>query len=792
MSMKKFITLMAAVLRSMVNTTPKKAIATIVMSLLFANAMFGQNCTPNTIAYQGSQPVFNSACGDNSYQTIAGSTPTGSGITYQWQYSYNAGAFTNIASPAGTGKDLAKSDQTAIINSLSPNNVGTYEFRRVVNGTGCSNTSASVFLYYSTSSTVSGGTTSTSNATVCIGGSYTISVAGNTGTVLRWERKFGAGAYASIGSANLNSIIESQTTAGTYCYHAIVQNVCNGGADQTSSEICVTVIAKPTVTSALPATQTICANVTGTPISVTASGGIGGFSYQWYSNTVNNNTTGTLIAGATTNSYTPQPGAAGTLFYYCVVGQTAPGCSAASATATVIRIAAPVSTAGGTQTICVGSTATVSGASSSNGTIVWTENGAGSITAGQNTNTPTYTSAAGDAGNTVTLTQTVSNANCASAVATYTVIVRATPTATVTTTTSQVCTGGTASFTITGTPNAVVTYTGVTGSPASPVTLSAGGTATVTVSNVVTNQTMTLGTVAYAIAPNCSNNVSSSSASVVVVNNVVPTVSIAANPSGAVCAGTSITFTATASNLAGGTVSIYNFKVNGSSVQSSASNSYTTSGLANGNAVTCDITITGGGSCLASNTASSNTITMVVNPLPSCSIAGSNGPLCPLSTGNSYSATAGMSSYAWSISGNGTIVGSTTGSSVSVSAGSNCNQTFTLSVTIINGNGCQSTCQKVVNVLDNTAPILAGTLPGGASGNLCKSAATPAPGTASIAALYTDNCTGAITATLLSSSVTGTDCSWTATYTYSVVDACGNAAANAVVVYTGAIHRRQH
>src|SRR5678815_4499109 len=85
---------------------------------------------------------------------------------------------------------------------------------------------------------------------------------------------------------------------------------------------------------------------------------------------------------------------------------------------------------------------------------------------------------------------------------------------------------------------------------------------------------------------------------------------------------------------------------------------------------------------------------------------------------------------------------------------------------------------------DTEGPTLVGTIPGGTSGNLCKSAATPAPSAASIAALYTDNCTGAITATLESSSVTGTDCSWTATYTYSVKDACNNAAANAVVVYT--------
>ena len=75
--------------------------------------------------------------------------------------------------------------------------------------------------------------------------------------------------------------------------------------------------------------------------------------------------------------------------------------------------------------------------------------------------------------------------------------------------------------------------------------------------------------------------------------NVTPSVSISANPAGSICAGTSVEFTATANNLGGGTAS-FNFKVNGSSVQNGASNTYTTTTLANGDAVTVEITITGG------------------------------------------------------------------------------------------------------------------------------------------------------------------------------------------------------
>src|SRR6188508_3259719 len=88
---------------------------------------------------------------------------------------------------------------------------------------------------------------------------------------------------------------------------------------------------------------------------------------------------------------------------------------------------------------------------------------------------------------------------------------------------------------------------------------------------------------------------------------------------------------------------------------------------------------------------------------------------------------------------------------------------------------------------DKTAPTLntGASLPGGTNVNACKSAATTAPTVGTIAALYADNCGQPVVVTLASSNVTGDDCSWTATYTYTVKDACGNAAADAVVTYSG-------
>jgi len=98
------------------------------------------------------------------------------------------------------------------------------------------------------------------------------------------------------------------------------------------------------------------------------------------------------------------------------------------------------------------------------------------------------------------------------------------------------------------------------------------------------------------------------------------------------------------------------------------------------------------------------TTTVTVNTPPACSFTGS-ATLCPNSTGNIYSVPSGMTTYNWSITGNGSIPGSTTGSGVNVTAGPLNNSPFTLSLAITDANGCSSDCQKVVMVEDNEPPM---------------------------------------------------------------------------------------
>jgi hypothetical protein len=86
-----------------------------------------------------------------------------------------------------------------------------------------------------------------------------------------------------------------------------------------------------------------------------------------------------------------------------------------------------------------------------------------------------------------------------------------------------------------------------------------------------------------------------------------------------------------------------------------------------------------------------------------CAGLGGSASLAANSVGNIYDFT-GMTTYAWSISGNGTIVGGTTNPTLSVTAGAP--GSYTVNVTVTNANGAESQCSKVVTITDLTPPVI--------------------------------------------------------------------------------------
>ena len=150
--------------------------------------------------------------------------------------------------------------------------------------------------------------------------------------------------------------------------------------------------------------------------------------------------------------------------------------------------------------------------------------------------------------------------------------------------------------------------------------------------------------------------------------------------------------------------------------------------------------------------------------IPSCTITGTNGPVCPTSINTFDGPTAPGLTYAWSITGNGTI-GTSNLQTVTVTSGALCNNSFTLTLVTTDGSTCTSMCTKTVNVLDNTPPVITtGTI------LACYPSVALAEAAALAATTATDACPGTLTET---ASTSGT-CS--ATITVTVTDACSNSA----------------
>ena len=175
-----------------------------------------------------------------------------------------------------------------------------------------------------------------------------------------------------------------------------------------------------------------------------------------------------------------------------------------------------------------------------------------------------------------------------------------------------------------------------------------------------------------------------------------PTISITANPALPVCAGTSVTFNSTITN--GGPSPSYQWKKNGSNVGSN-SPTYTYVPV-NGDQVWC--VLTSNAPCLATNTATSSTISMTVNALPS--VGATVTPNAIVCAGTSVTLNGnGANTYSWS--------GGVTNGVGFVPAG-----TSTYTVTGIDGNSCSNTSSITVTV-NPLPPLAVGSNP--VSGAVC-------------------------------------------------------------------------
>jgi gliding motility-associated-like protein len=262
--------------------------------------------------------------GSPTAKSIAATTSTNNGLINLptenlWSQSFGAGVTLSPVSGIGNSNDITFN----IIPPPSPSTTNTINVRRrYVTSTSipvispvpapftlptynispqtCQNNN--VTLNVTVFGQSAGGTVS-ANQTICNGSAFSnLTLTGQRGTVLRWERTFNAGAPAIIaGTVGLTSFSETPPNGpGTYTYYAVVRNGAAGPCGPVNSVAATIVVnpipPQPSISQTGASNGlTICQN--GILQTVLQSSDVGGLaaSYQWYRNAVS-------IVGATSST----------------------------------------------------------------------------------------------------------------------------------------------------------------------------------------------------------------------------------------------------------------------------------------------------------------------------------------------------------------------------------------------------------------------------------------------------------------------------------------------------------
>jgi hypothetical protein len=405
--------------------------------------------------------------------------------------------------------------------------------------------------------------------------------------------------------------------------------------------------------------------VAGTAISTCSSAGAvnittGSSATNQTSVTWTSSGTGTFVNpnSLTTCTYTPSAAdaTAGSVILTLTATGNAP-CSNAISTKTLTITNAPTAVAGSAIATCSTSGAVniTTGSSATNyASIAWTSNGTGTFVNPTSLTTCTYNPSIADkALGTVTLTLTVTgNTPCGTSTDTKTLTIFTSPTAVAGTAISTCSAAGAVNITA---GSSATNQTSVTWSSSGTGTF-ANATSLTTCTYTPSVADITAGSVTLTLTSSNAGCTNATDTKILTITPSTPaSISISASAT-TICAGTNVTFTATPTN--GGTTPAYQWKVNGANVGTN-STTYSSATLVNGNTVTCVLT-SNATPCLTGSPATSNTVTMTVNPAitASVSISASATTICA-GTNATFTAVptngGATPSYQWKV--NGTNVG---------------------------------------------------------------------------------------------------------------------------------------
>ncbi len=314
------------------------------------------------------QPLSSTLCVGGIPSTLIVNTMNGTGIaSYQW--------YTNAINSNTGGIPILGATNASYDPPATTPGIVYYYCIIIFSSGGCPAITSNVaMIYLKVDPTISSQPVISQD--ICEGGNatqLTLSYTGGTGIpTYQW---FSNTINSSVGGTAIGGTNSQSYTpptfnvAGFYYFYATVTLTGNGCDATTTNTGLVTVIVDPVIDTQAISTQSLCQNALPTNLIIYVSGGIGTYSYQWYANTINTTTGGSMISGATGSTYIPLTTIVGTTYYYCIVTQTVAGCSVTSATAEVVVNAAPVFTLQPfSSTICLGGIPTQLSVSYVNGT----------------------------------------------------------------------------------------------------------------------------------------------------------------------------------------------------------------------------------------------------------------------------------------------------------------------------------------------------------------------------------------------------------------------------------------
>ena len=468
--------------------------------------------------------------------SISGTTTICSGSTATITFSGTPNATITYTIDSGANQTITlNASGTATITSPSLTTNSTYTLVSVASAgtTICSQAqsgTAVVSIVSLPTATISG------TATICSGGTATITFNGTPNAIVTYTVNSGANQTITLnGTGNGTITTPALTINNTYTLVSVALNGTSPCSQSQTGSAIITINSLPI--ASISGTTTICSGSTAT---ITFSG------------TPNATVTYTIDSGANqtitlddTGSATITTPALTTNSAYALVSVASagtPSCSQNQSGSAVVSIATlPIASISGTTTICSGSTTTITFSGTPNATITYTvdsganqtiilnSSGAATITTPALTTNSTYALVSVASAGTLSCSQNQSG----SAIVTVTTTL---PTATISGTTT-ICSGSTATITLSGTPNATVTYTIDSGANQT-ITLNSSGTGTITTPTLTTTSTYALVSVASAGTPSCSQN---QSGSAVVSIATLPIASISGTTT--ICSGSTATIT---------------------------------------------------------------------------------------------------------------------------------------------------------------------------------------------------------------------------------------------------------